>query len=217
MNLISRPPAEHGTLSIRWKETDTEVTKMVAAITKRDGDSVTVSVTVRLDGPMLESEEAIQGALNEAGMLLEQENLVRFDTDGSPIQVGPVRLTSKGQSPQIYETPYGPVGVERHVYQTAQGGKTYCPLESDARLILNATPRWAKVVSYKYAGLGADSVVDDLRECEQRLNWGPVLWGQGAGARASGSRREGAGRGWFRKNEWRERGEVIKLDQEGGR
>jgi hypothetical protein len=153
---------------IRWKETHTEVTRMVAAVTKRDGDSVTVSITVRLDGPMLESEEAIQSALNEAGMLLEQENLVRFDTDGSPIQVGPVRLTSKGQSPQIYETPYGPVGVERHVYQTAQGGKTYCPLENDARLILNATPRWAKVVSYKYASLGADSVVDDLRECNGR-------------------------------------------------
>jgi len=141
---------------------------MVATVTKRDGDSVTVSVTVRLDGPMLESEEAIQNALNEAGMLLEQENLGRFDTDGSPIQVGSVRLTSKGRSPQIYETPYGPVHVERHVYQTAQGGRTYCPLENDARLILNATPRWAKVVSYKYASLGADSVVDDLWECNGR-------------------------------------------------
>ena len=29
--------------------------------------------------------------------------------------------------------------------------------------------------------------------------------------------RMGAGRGGFRKNEWRERGGVIKLDQEGGR
>jgi hypothetical protein len=99
---------------------------MVAQITGRDGDSVTVSVTIALRGPMLESEEAIQSALNEAGMLLEQENLQRFDTDGSPIQVGPVRLTSKGQFPQVYETPYGPVSVERHVYQTAKGGKTLC-------------------------------------------------------------------------------------------
>mgnify|MGYP001015848926 FL=1 len=137
---------------------------MAAKIIRRDGNSVTVSVTVRLDGPMLESEESIQAALNEAGMLLEQENLARFDADGSPIQVGPVRLTSKGRSPQVYETPYGPVSVERHVYQTAQGGRTYCPLENDARLILNSTPRWAKIVSYKYATLGADSVVDDLRE-----------------------------------------------------
>lgn len=141
---------------------------MVAEISRRDGEAVTVSVTVRLDGSMLEAEEAIQEALNEAGMRLEQENLVRFDTDGSPIQVGPVRLTSKGQSPQVYETPFGPVSVERHVYQTAQGGKTYCPLENAARLILNATPRWAKIVSYKYASFGADSVVDDLRECNGR-------------------------------------------------
>ena len=59
---------------------------MAAKIIRQDGNSVTVSVTVRLDGPMLESEESIQVALNEAGMLLEQENLGRFDTDGSPIQ-----------------------------------------------------------------------------------------------------------------------------------
>jgi hypothetical protein len=141
---------------------------MVAKITKRDGDFLTVSVTVCLDGPMLEAEEGIQDALNEAGMFLEQENLTRFDADGTPIQVGPVRLTSKGRSPEVYETPYGPVRVERHVYQTAQGGKTYCPLENDARLIFNATPRYAKIVSYKYASFGADSVVDDLRECNGR-------------------------------------------------
>jgi hypothetical protein len=157
-----------GGIETGMKHSDREVTRMVAEITRRDGDAVTISMTVRLDGAMLEAEEAIQDALNEAGMLLEQENLVRFDTDGSPIQVGPVRLTSKGQSPQVYETPYGPVQVERHVYQTAQGGKTYCPLENAARLILNATPRWAKIVSYKYASMGADSVVDDLRECNGR-------------------------------------------------
>ena len=41
-------------------------------------------------------------------------------------------------------------------------------MENAARLILNATPRWAKIVSYKYASFGADSVVDDLRECNGR-------------------------------------------------
>ena len=141
---------------------------MSANIAKRDDDSVTIHVTIPLNGPMLEAEEAIQDALNEVGVLAEKENLARFDTDGSPIQVGPVRFTSKGRSPEVYETPYGPVRVERHVYQTSQGGKTYCPMENDARLILNATPRWAKVVSYKYASMGADSVVDDLRECNGR-------------------------------------------------
>jgi hypothetical protein len=104
-----------------WGKADTEVKAMAAEITRRDGEEVTVSVTIRLDGPMLEVEEAIQEALNEVGMLLEKENLARFDTDGSPIQVGPVRLTSKGLSPQVYETPFrhferssGDVGVVAH-------------------------------------------------------------------------------------------------------
>lgn len=145
-----------------------EVMKVNAEIAKRDEGAVTICVTIPLSGPMLEAEEAIQEAVNEVGMLAEMENLARFDTDGSPIQVGPVHLTSKGKTPQVYETPYGPVRVERHLYQTSSGGKTYCPLENDARLILNATPRWAKVVSYKYASFGADSVVDDLLECNGR-------------------------------------------------
>jgi hypothetical protein len=84
---------------------------MSANIVKRDDDSVTISVTIPLNGPMLEAEEAIQDALNEVGVLAEKENLARFDTDGSPIEVGPIRFTSKGRSPEVYETPYGPVRV----------------------------------------------------------------------------------------------------------
>jgi len=61
---------------VEWRtvgsEAYTEVKTMVAEISRRDGEAVTVSVTVRLDGSMLEAEEAIQEALNEAGMRLEQ-------------------------------------------------------------------------------------------------------------------------------------------------
>ncbi len=74
---------------------------MSPEIVKRDDDSVTICVTLPLNGPMLEAEEAIQAALNEVGVIAEKENLARFDTDGSPIQVGPVRFTSKGRSPSI--------------------------------------------------------------------------------------------------------------------
>ena len=70
-------------------------------------------------------------------------------------------MTSKGQFAQDYETPYGSVSVLRHVYQTSEGGKTFCPLEESARLVLNATPRLAKVVSCKYAEAGADAVVNE--------------------------------------------------------
>jgi hypothetical protein len=141
---------------------------MTAQVTRQSKDSITIEVTLPLTGSMLQAEEAIQEALNEGGLLATEEKLKRFDTDGSPIQIGSVRLTSKGQFAQDYETPYGSVAVPRHVYQTSEGGKTFCPLEENARMILNATPKFAKLVSYKYAEAGADAVVDDLLECHQR-------------------------------------------------
>ena len=141
---------------------------MTAQVTRQINDSITIEVTLPLTGSMLQAEEAIQDALNEVGLLATEEKLKRFDTDGSPIQLGSVRMTSKGQFTQDYETPYGSVAVPRHVYQTSEGGKTFCPLEENARMILNATPKFAKLVSYKYAEAGADAVVDDLRECHHR-------------------------------------------------
>ena len=141
---------------------------MIAHVTGQVRDSITIEVTLPLRGSMLEAEEAIQDALNEVGLLATEEKLKRFDTDGSPIQVGSVRMTSKGQFSQDYETPYGSVAVARHVYQTSGGGRTFVPLEEKARMILNATPKLAKLVSYKYAAGGADAVVDDLLECHHR-------------------------------------------------
>ncbi len=141
---------------------------MTAQITRQAHNSITIEVTLPLTGSMLRAEEAIQDALNEVGLLATEKNLERFDTDGSPIQLGSVRMTSKGQFAQDYETPYGSVSVLRHVYQTSEGGKTFCPLEESARLVLNATPRFAKLVSYKYAEAGADAVVADLLECQHR-------------------------------------------------
>jgi hypothetical protein len=141
---------------------------MTAQVTRQSEDSITIEVTVPLSGSMLQAEETIQDALNEVGLLATEEKLKQFDTDGSPIQFGSVRMTSKGQFAQDYETPYGTISVLRHVYQTSEGGKTFCPLEEDARMILNATPKLAKLVSYKYAEAGADAVVDDLLECHHR-------------------------------------------------
>ena len=145
-----------------------EIVYRDAQVTRRSKDSITIEVTLPLIGSMLQAEEAIQDGLQAAGLLATEEKLKQFDTDGSPIQCGSVRMTSKGQSDQDYETPYGTVSVPRHVYQTSAGGRTFCPLEEKARMVLNATPRFAKLVSYKYAEAGADAVVDDLRECHHR-------------------------------------------------
>ena len=37
---------------------------------------------------------------------------------------------SKGRQPKYYQTPYGEVEIERHVYQRSHGGKTFCPTGS---------------------------------------------------------------------------------------
>ena len=96
---------------------------MTAQVTGPIKESITIEVTVPLGGSMLQAEEAIQDGLNEVGLLATEEKLKWFDTDGSPIQVGSIRMTSKGQFSQDYETPYGIVAVLRHVYQTSEGGK----------------------------------------------------------------------------------------------
>ncbi len=40
----------------------------------------------------------------------------------------------------------------------------YCPLDRNARIVGSSTPRFAKVVSYKYAEFGSSRVIEDLRE-----------------------------------------------------
>src|SRR6202011_2624955 len=125
---------------------------------------VTVQVSIKLTRSMLDTEEAIQQALNEAGVLASTEALKQFDTDGSPLEVGDQRWTSKGQQPKTYQTPYGEAVVERHVYQTGEGGATFCPLERDARIILTATPRFAKQISFKYAEGAGGRAVEDLAQ-----------------------------------------------------
>ena len=108
---------------------------MSATIVARSETSFTVHVEIPYGSSMLDFEQAIQDRLNQAGVVATQEALQRFDTDGSPIVIGSVKFTSKGQLPKEYQTPYGVATVARHVYQSPQGGKTYCPLDRDARIV----------------------------------------------------------------------------------
>src|ERR1700751_1312423 len=104
---------------------------MSAALVDRTEPGFTIQITVPYNRSMLDFEENLQQQLNAAGVLATQEALQQFDTDGSPITVGAITLTSKGQIPKEYQTPYGVAIVERHVYQSSQGGTTYCPLDRD--------------------------------------------------------------------------------------
>jgi hypothetical protein len=137
---------------------------MPATIVARTESAFTIQVEIPYSSSMLHAEEAIQQRLNEAGTLATGEVLRRFDTDGSPLQVGDTKLTSKGKLLKEYQTPYGVAPVERHVYQSSRGGKTYCPLDRNARIVVSSTPRFAKMVSYKYAEFGSARVIKDLAE-----------------------------------------------------
>lgn len=136
---------------------------MKVSIIEETRDSVTLQITVEFNQSMMDSENAIQDVLNEAGSIATGSLLKKFDTDGEPLQVDEQRMTSKGLLPKTYQTPYGEVQVERHVYQSAKGGKTYCPLEKEARIVTTSTPRFAMQVSHKVAESTASAVVDDLR------------------------------------------------------
>lgn len=141
---------------------------MTASIVSVSGDKVKLEVTVLLGDSMLGSEEAIQNGLNEAGCLATGEALKRFDTDGSRIEIGGEKWFSKGPIAKIYQTPYGVLEIERQVYQRSRGGKTFCPMERDARIVVTSTPRFAKMVSHKFANGSSVQVKRDLAENHHR-------------------------------------------------
>src|SRR4051812_11834368 len=137
---------------------------MNATIIARTPTSFTVQVEVPYNGSMLDFEETLQQRLNEAGVVATAEGLKQFDTDGSAITVGSVKLTTKGRVEKDYQTPYGVATVDRHVYQSPEGGPTYCPLDRDARIVVTSTPRLAKIISHKYAEFSSPRARVDLQE-----------------------------------------------------
>ena len=141
---------------------------MTAQIISQNDQEITIQVKVSLKNSMLESEQSILESVNEVGVLATEEALKQFDTDGEPIVVGHVKLTSRCITEKQYQTPYGVAHIERHVYQTSKGGKVYIPLESGARIIQGATPRFAKMLAHKYSNLAAPSVIEDLEANHDR-------------------------------------------------
>jgi hypothetical protein len=142
---------------------------MSATIVSQTDNKLTLTLEITLAGSMMHMEETIQDALNEAGQLATGKALEQFDTDGSPIILGNTKLTARREKyNEQYESPYGKVDAQRYIYQSSKGGKTYCPMEEGARCVLNSTPRFAKIVSEKYARLGAPAVKDDLASTLRR-------------------------------------------------
>jgi hypothetical protein len=134
----------------------------MAEIISREGNKVTISVTIELNGSMLEMEAAIQDAVNKVGNIASEEALSNFDTNGEAIKLDGTNLTSKGKVLKEYQTPYGVVKLSRHIYQSPKGGETYCPLDDMARIIVSSTPKLAQMLSHKYSSLSAKEVAEDL-------------------------------------------------------
>lgn len=71
---------------------------MSVKITKRTKTSVTMEIEIELDAKsMLNSEEAILDAVNEAGNKATKIALEQFDTDGNRITVKGKNWSSKGK------------------------------------------------------------------------------------------------------------------------
>ncbi len=133
-------------------------------IIEKTSNSIIIQIEIPITSSMIATEEKIQTAINEAGLEATSYALSQFDTDGSPLQIGNIRYTTKGQIPKAYQTPYGESSQHRHVYQNSKGGATFCPLENDARIIAGSTPKFAKMVSSKYSETTATRVQTDLEE-----------------------------------------------------
>jgi hypothetical protein len=142
---------------------------MDARIVARTESGFTLQVEIPFLDSMLDAENAIQNALNQAGVLATAEALQHFDADGKPLTVAGSKMTSKGKLSKDYQTPYGVATVKRHVYQSSRGGKTFCPLDQAARIVVSSTPRFAKMIAHKYAEFGSARVIADLEENHGRV------------------------------------------------
>lgn len=129
---------------------------------KKDGDNFTITYRGQLSGSMMDMEDQIQKSINEIGSSLTEVALNKFDTGGEPLKIAGIKFTVQQKTAKEYQTPYGLVRILRHVYQTSKGGKTYCPLDSNARIIGSSTPRFANMVTSKYANQCARGVQGDL-------------------------------------------------------
>lgn len=135
---------------------------MAVSIINQSNESITLQVTIPFNRSMLNSESTIQDSLNEVGCVATRELLKTFDTEGQVLQFGSVKMTSKGLYNKTYQTPYGEVDVQRHLYQASTGGATFCPLEQEARIILTSTPRFASQVSHKMSEMAAPPAQRDF-------------------------------------------------------
>jgi hypothetical protein len=129
---------------------------------EEDG-SISIMLNIIPKGSFLEQEEQIASAVAEAGRLASGLAMKKHDTDGTPIIVENQKYTSRGVEKKKFQTPHGEVEVERHIYQGSKGGALLVPMEKKCHIIGGtSTPKFAKMVSWKYTQMPSSKVSEDL-------------------------------------------------------
>ena len=143
----------------------------IAVHTLPDGTrqvSVSIMVPAATDiASLLDFEAQAQSATNAIGLKVMELGFAAFDTEGEPILLGKVRMTSKGRSPENYRSLFGSQSIERHVYQSSQGGKIYVPMEVGGRILCHCSPRLLSCVSARYTEVPAEKVQMGFAESNQ--------------------------------------------------
>jgi hypothetical protein len=125
--------------------------------------SMSITLNIKPIGSFLEQEEQIAAAVAEVGRLASELTMKSYDTDGSPIISSNAKYTSRGLEKKKFQTPWGEIAIDRYTYQGSRGGKLLVPMEERCKIIGGtSTPRFAKMISWKYAQLPASKVSADM-------------------------------------------------------
>lgn len=110
-----------------------------------------------------EGELTVQEVVRVTGQELTARLLRQQVVTAPQIEVAEQLYYRKAASLGHYQTLYGPLALERPLYQTSAGGATICPLEEKCQLQFgSATPLLAEVISFKLASATAREVVADV-------------------------------------------------------
>lgn len=110
-----------------------------------------------------QSESLIRDLLNVAGRELTADLMNVQQVESECLEIDGQTYYRKQASVGHYQTLYGELALERHLYQSSAGGKTVCPLEINCHLNFgSATPLLAEVISFKLASAPAAEVEQDL-------------------------------------------------------
>jgi hypothetical protein len=135
----------------------------VRVISCKNG-KMTFEVDIAEGQSFLESEEEIMDTVNAVGREMTAQSLQAHDVNAERIVLGEITAYSKGLSNEVYQSPYGPIEIPRHVFQTSQGGRIIIPLETSSKIVDKTTPKFAKQVSSKYTTMSARELVQDLEQ-----------------------------------------------------